>query len=110
MSLTSLTAVELGKKIKAGEVSVEEAVQDALGQIRKKEPELNSFVTVDEEGAMKQAHEIQKRLMQGNWLARLPESRRQSRIICVPKGCLQRAAPKYCQILYRHTQRRRYVI
>ena len=65
MSLTSLTAVELGKKIKAGEVSVEEAVQDALGQIRKKEPELNSFVTVDEEGAMKQAHEIQKKIDAG---------------------------------------------
>lgn len=65
MSLTSLTAVELGKKIKAGEVSVEEAVQDALEQIQKKEPEINSFVTVDEQGALKQAREVQKKIDAG---------------------------------------------
>ena len=65
MSLTSLTAVELGKKIKAGEVSVEEAVQDALEQIQKKEPQINSFVTVDEQGAFKQAREVQKKIDAG---------------------------------------------
>lgn len=65
MSLTSLTAVELGKKIKAGEVSVEEAVRDALEQIQKKEPKLNSFVTVDEKGALKQAGEVQKKIDAG---------------------------------------------
>ena len=51
MSLTSLTAAALGKKIRAGEISVKEAVEDALIEIRKKESDLNSFVTVDEEGA-----------------------------------------------------------
>ena len=49
MSLMSLTAVELGKKIKAGEVTVEEAVQAALDAIEKKEASVNSFVTVDRE-------------------------------------------------------------
>lgn len=62
MSLTSLTAVELGKKIQAREISVKEAVDDALSQIRQKESDLNSFVTVDEEGAFKQAQEIQKKI------------------------------------------------
>ena len=35
MSLMSLTAVELGKKIKAGEVTVKEAVEAAFAQIEK---------------------------------------------------------------------------
>lgn len=65
MSLTSLTAVALGKKIQAREVSVKEAVADALGEIRKKESDLNSFVTVDEEGAYRQAQEIQKKIDAG---------------------------------------------
>ena len=62
MSLTSLTAAALGKKIRAGEISVKEAVEDALIEIRKKESDLNSFVTVDEEGAYRQAQEIQKKI------------------------------------------------
>ena len=33
MSLTSLTALELGAKIRSGEAGVEEAVRDALAQI-----------------------------------------------------------------------------
>ena len=37
MSLMSLTAVELGKKIKAKEVTVVEAVQEALDAVEKKE-------------------------------------------------------------------------
>ena len=36
MSLMSLTAVELGKKIKAKEVTVVEAVQEALDAVRRK--------------------------------------------------------------------------
>lgn len=62
MSLTALGAVALGKKIREREVSVKEAVEDALDQIRKKEPELNSFITIDEEGAIRQAHQIQKKI------------------------------------------------
>ncbi len=46
MSLMSLTAVALGKKIQAGEVTVEEAVLDALEQIEKKEDTIHSYVTV----------------------------------------------------------------
>ena len=53
MSLMQLTAVELGKKIKAGEVSVVEATEAALAAIEAKEEKVNSFVTVDREGALK---------------------------------------------------------
>ena len=44
MSLMSLTAVELGKKIKAKEVTVTEAVTAALDAIEAKEKKVNSFV------------------------------------------------------------------
>ena len=66
MSLTSLTALELGKKIRSKEISVEEAVKDALAQIQKKEPDIHSFVTIDEEGALCQAREIQKKINDGS--------------------------------------------
>ena len=49
MDLLSLTAVELGKKIKAGEITTEEAVRATLAAIEAKEPQINSFVTVDRE-------------------------------------------------------------
>lgn len=65
MSLMSLTAVELGKKIKAGEVTVTEAVTAALDAIEKKEKEINSFVTVDREGALKRAAEVQRQIDDG---------------------------------------------
>ena len=50
MDLMSLTAVELGKKIQAKEVTVEEAVKAAIASIKAKEEKINSFVTIDEEG------------------------------------------------------------
>lgn len=65
MSLMSLTAVELGKKIQAKEVSAVEAVEDALTVIQAKEAEINAFVTVDEEGARKRAAEVQKQIEAG---------------------------------------------
>jgi len=60
-----LTAVELGKKIKEGEVSVVEATEAALNAIEAKEDKINSFVTVDREGALKQAEEVQKKIDAG---------------------------------------------
>ena len=60
MDITSLTAVELGKKIKAKEISVVEAVKASIGQIEKVEKDVNSFVTLDKEGALKRAEEVQK--------------------------------------------------
>lgn len=65
MNLMSLTAVELGRRIKAKEVTVEEAVGAALAAIEKKEKTVHSFVTVDKEGAFKRAREVQKQLNAG---------------------------------------------
>ena len=65
MSLMSLTAVELGRKIKEKEVTVEEAVTAALDAIEKREAHVHSFVTVDREGALKSAKEVQAKIDAG---------------------------------------------
>lgn len=65
MSILELTAVELGKKIKAGEVTAVEAAKAALAQIRAAEGQVNAFVTIDEEGALKRAEEVQKQIEAG---------------------------------------------
>ena len=65
MSLMSLTAVELGKKIKAKEVTVVEAVQEALVAVEKKEKDVNSFVTVMRKEALEKAKEVQEKIDNG---------------------------------------------
>ena len=65
MDIMSLTAVELGKKIKAKEISVTEAVQAYLDQIEKVEADVHSYVTIDKEGALKRAEEVQKLIDDG---------------------------------------------
>ncbi|PWL70183.1 MAG: Asp-tRNA(Asn)/Glu-tRNA(Gln) amidotransferase GatCAB subunit A [Clostridiaceae bacterium] len=65
MSLMSLTAVELGKKIKAKEVTVVEAVQEALDAVEKKEKDVNSFVTVMRKEALEKAKEVQEKIDNG---------------------------------------------
>lgn len=65
MELMKLTAVELGKKIKSKEVSVEEATMQAIEQIKKLDKKYNCFVTVDEEGALKRAKEVQAQIDAG---------------------------------------------
>lgn len=65
MSLMSLTAVELGRKIKEKEVTVEEAVTAGLDAIEKREAQVHSFVTVDREGALKRAKEVQAKIDAG---------------------------------------------
>ena len=65
MNLMSLTAVELGKKIKAKEVSVVEAVTAAISQIEALDDTYNCYVTIDKEGALKRADEVQKLIDDG---------------------------------------------
>ena len=60
-----MTALQLGQMIKKKEVSVKEAVQERLAQIADLDETLGSFVTVDEEGALKRAEEVQKGIDDG---------------------------------------------
>lgn len=65
MNLLSLTAVALGKKIKAREITVDEAVRASLAAIEAKDAQINGFVTVDGEHALKRAAEVQRQIEDG---------------------------------------------
>ncbi len=65
MNLMSLTAVELGRKIKAKEVTAVEALEAAIRQIEAEDSKLNCYVTVDKEGALKRAENVQKLIEEG---------------------------------------------
>lgn len=65
MQIKSMTALQLGQMIKSKEISVKEAVKESLAQIGALDETLGSFVTVDEEGALKRAEEVQKGIDDG---------------------------------------------
>ena len=101
MDLMSLTAVELGKKIQAKEVTVEEAVKAAIASIKAKEEKINSFVTIDEEGALKKAAEVQAKIDAGELkgaLAGVP--------VAIKEGFSPHVHQRYSTISSQPTQRR----
>ncbi len=65
MSLMNLTALELGKKIRSREVSVTEAVEEALNQAASKESSVHAFVSLTPEYARKRAAQVQKSIDNG---------------------------------------------
>ena len=65
MSILDLTALELGKKIKAGEITSLQATEAVIKQIKAVEEQVHSYVTLDEEGAMKRAKEVQAQIESG---------------------------------------------
>ena len=65
MNILDYTATELAKKIKEHEVSVLDAVKAVLEQIDKTEDEYNCYVTVNREGALKKAEEVQAKIDSG---------------------------------------------
>ena len=65
MDLLQLTAVELSGKIKAGELTVVEAAEAVLEQIKKKDGIYRCYITVDEATVMKKAGKIQKKIDAG---------------------------------------------
>lgn len=67
MELTKLTALELGRKIKSGEVLAEEAVRSVLKQIAEKDPKYHCYITVLEEQALEQAKKVQKEIRAGKY-------------------------------------------
>ncbi len=60
MDILKYTAVELSQKIRAGEITVVEATQAVLDRIEAVDSEINSYVSVDREAALKRAEEVQK--------------------------------------------------
>lgn len=66
MSILGLTALELGRKIKARELTAMDAVKAVLEQIKQKEPSIHAYVTIDEEGALRHATEVQEKIEKGS--------------------------------------------
>lgn len=65
MKILDYTAVGLAKAIRNGEVTSPEAVQAVLTQIKEREGSLHCYVTIDEEGALRKAQEVQKKIEAG---------------------------------------------
>ncbi|ROR27443.1 aspartyl/glutamyl-tRNA(Asn/Gln) amidotransferase subunit A [Mobilisporobacter senegalensis] len=59
MDITSLTALELGKKIRSGEISVLEATKAQLEILKARDKEYHAYVTIFEEEALSRAKEVQ---------------------------------------------------
>lgn len=65
MEILSYGAAELSAAIKAGKLTVMDAVQAVLERIREAEGLYHCYVTIDRDGAMKRAEEIQKKISAG---------------------------------------------
>lgn len=65
MNLTHLTALELGRAIASGDVTIPQATKAALEEITQRDQRLNSCITVLTEQAMERAEDLQKGLKPG---------------------------------------------
>ena len=65
MNILNMTAASLAVAIKNKEVTVMDATKAVLEQIEKTESTYNCYVTVDKEGALKQAEEVQAKIDAG---------------------------------------------
>ncbi len=64
-NITELDALTLGREIASGNIRVREAAESYLSSIKAKDEQYNCYVTVDEEGALKAADEVQARIDKG---------------------------------------------
>ena len=65
MDIQKLTAVSLGKKIKEKELSVREALDASFAQIDQTESQYHAYLTLDREGAYRQADAVQEKIDKG---------------------------------------------
>ena len=65
MSLCDLTAAEIGRRLRAGDLSAREVMQVHLDRIADRNPRLNAIVTLDGEGAMAAAQRADEALARG---------------------------------------------
>ena len=66
-----MTFADLRQKLKSGEVSSKELVQEKINRIKELDPTLNSFLTVNIEKALKDAENIDKKIASGESLPTL---------------------------------------
>ena len=66
-----MTIADLRQKLKSGEVSSKELVQEKIKRIKELDPTLNSFLTVNTEQALSKADYIDKQIYSGERLPSL---------------------------------------
>ena len=66
MNMMDMSAVKLAEKIRNKEVSVIEVTKESLKKIKEEAATINSFITVDEQNALKRAKYVQKQIDSGN--------------------------------------------
>jgi len=71
MSILDCTAVELSKRIKAGEYTAVEAMEAVFARIGEKEEEYHCYITVDKESALSRAGEAQRKIEAGELMGPL---------------------------------------
>ena len=74
MALYSLEVVSVSEGIKSREFSVEEYVSQLLERIKKIEPKINAFVSLNKEG-LDRARTLDKKIRDGEQIGPLAESR-----------------------------------
>ncbi len=67
MDILQMSALELGQKIRSGEVSVKEAADTYRRQIEKKEPQIHAFLSVDDAKLSAQIAEVQAGIESGKY-------------------------------------------
>lgn len=71
MEIRKLSALEIGNKIRNKEISSPEVTKIFLDAIKKEDKEVNAFISVNEEGAMKEAEKVQAAIDKGEVLSPL---------------------------------------
>ena len=71
MELYRLTATELSRMIHDKQVSSTEVTKSVFARIAAKEPEIDAYVTLNEEGALKKAAEVDEKIAKGEELGKL---------------------------------------
>lgn len=67
MEVLQMTALELGRRIQGGEVSVKEAAESYLEQIKKMEPQIHAFLDVEEDGIAGRVAEVEDGIKSGRY-------------------------------------------
>ncbi|HJA72465.1 MAG TPA: Asp-tRNA(Asn)/Glu-tRNA(Gln) amidotransferase subunit GatA, partial [Candidatus Lachnoclostridium stercoravium] len=67
MDICRLSALELGRQIQAGEISVREAAESCRRQIAKKEPAVHAYITLREEGLEERILEVEEGIRDGRY-------------------------------------------
>ncbi len=65
MDILNMTALETSAAIKAGQITAVDAVRAVIGQIESTDKEINAYITVNGEDALKKAAEVQEKIESG---------------------------------------------